>query len=68
MYVRSTNTKFVALSIFPLTCFLAVAQPSVLHVSGTVVDPQGHPVATSDEAHPSQLSGTVVDTSGAVIA
>ena len=68
MYVRSTNAKFVALSIFPLTCFLAVAQPSVLHVSGTVVDPQGHPVATSDEAHPSQLSGTVVDTSGAVIA
>jgi hypothetical protein len=33
-----------------------------------IVDPQDHPLATSDKAYPSQLSGTVVDTSGAVIA
>ncbi len=37
-------------------------------VSEHVLDPQGHPVATRDKAYPSQLSGTVVDTSGAVIA
>ena len=68
MHGRSTNTIFVALLILPLTCFLAPAQPAVLHVGGSVLDPQGHPVATSDKAYPSQLSGTVVDTSGAVIA
>jgi hypothetical protein len=37
-------------------------------VSGHILDPQGHPVATSDKAYLSRLSGTVVDTSGAVIA
>ena len=31
-------------------------------------NPQGRPVATTDKAYPPQLSGTVVDTSGAVIA
>jgi hypothetical protein len=45
-----------------------LAQPGVLHVAGTVLDPPYHPVATSDKASPSHLSGTVVDTSGAVIA
>jgi hypothetical protein len=54
--------------ILPLTCFLAAAQPAVLHVGGTVLDPQGHPVATCDKEYPPQLSGTVVDASGAVIA
>ena len=44
------------------------AQTGTARVTGTVLDPQGHPVATSDKAYPPQLSGTVVDTSGAVIA
>ena len=38
-----------------------------LPVSGRVLDFQGHPVATTDKAYPPQLSGTVLDTSGAVI-
>jgi hypothetical protein len=46
----------------------APAQSAVARVAGTVLDPQGRPVATSDKAFTSQLSGTVVDTSGAVIA
>ncbi len=43
---------------------------TLLFLSFTVFaqNPQGHPVATSDKAHPPQLSGTVVDASGAVIA
>jgi hypothetical protein len=36
--------------------------------SGHVLDPQGHALATSEKAHSPQLSGTVVDTSGATIA
>jgi hypothetical protein len=46
----------------------APAQTGPARMSGGVLDPQDHPVATSDQAYPSQLSGTVVDTSGAVIA
>ena len=63
MEPRSTNLYFVALSlVFLLLSIGAAAQ------SGVVLNPQGHPVATSDKAYPPQLSGTVVDTSGAVIA
>ncbi len=36
--------------------------------NGHVLDPQGHPLATSEKAYSPQLSGTVVDTSGATIA
>jgi TonB dependent receptor/Carboxypeptidase regulatory-like domain/TonB-dependent Receptor Plug Domain len=36
--------------------------------SGNALDSQGHPVAASDKDHPPQLSGTVTDPSGAVIA
>jgi hypothetical protein len=43
-----------------------IAQDIVVH--GRTVDPQGHPLATNEEAYPPQLSGTVLDTSGAVIA
>ena len=46
----------------------ARAQAGGVRFTGTVVDPQGHPVATSDKAYSPQLSGIVVDTSGAVIA
>jgi len=37
-------------------------------ISGNALDPQGRPLASSDRAYLPQLSGTVVDASGAVIA
>ena len=67
MYVRSTKPKLVALLTLPLASFLAVAQPAALHVGGNVLDPQRHPAETGDGTYSPQLSGTVVDTSGAVI-
>ncbi len=54
--------------IIALACALAPAQTGAVRISGTVLDLQGNPAATSDKAYPPQLSGTVVDTSGAVIA
>jgi hypothetical protein len=48
--------------------FAAAAQSGAVHVHATVLDLQGHPVAASDKAYPSQLSGVVVDASGAAIA
>jgi hypothetical protein len=63
MKPRSTKFIIVALSlVFLLLSIGAAAQ------SGVVLNPQGHPVATSDKVYQSLLSGTVVDTSGAVIA
>jgi outer membrane receptor protein involved in Fe transport len=47
---------------------VAAAQSGAARVSGHVLDPQEHPVATSDKAYSSRLSGTVVDSSDAVIA
>jgi hypothetical protein len=44
-----------------------LAQTGAARVSGTALDPQGHPAATSERAYQHQLSGTVVDTSGAEI-
>ena len=46
-------------------CLLAAQEISF---TGRIVDPQVHPIAASYKAYPSQLSGTVVDASGAVIA
>jgi hypothetical protein len=57
--------RFVPFVLFTAASLLS-AQQSAL--SEDALDPQVHPVATSDKAYPSQLSGTVVDTSGAVIA
>jgi hypothetical protein len=51
---------------FLLTPCLLFAQE--VSLTDRIVDPQGHPDAKVDKAYPSQLSGTVVDTSGAVIA
>ena len=45
---------------------MAVAQE--VSLAGRIVDPQGHPADPSDKAYPPPLSGTVVDTSGAVVA
>jgi hypothetical protein len=60
---RSTNFAFVALLVdFLLLAVVAAAQ------SGTALDPAGRPAAARDKAYSTQLSGTVVDTSGAAIA
>ena len=56
---------FVAFALFTAASLLSAQQSAM---SGQALDPQVHPAATSDKANPSQLSGTVVDTSGAVIA
>ncbi len=58
--------KRLAIFFFLLAPRLAAAQE--ISFAGRIVDPQGHPVAASDKAYPPQLSGIVVDTSGAVIA
>ncbi len=74
MKTGSTKIKIVALLLFaPTLTFAAAAQSlpirgGVARVPGAVLDPQAHPAATRDKAYPPQLSGTVVDTSGAVIA
>ena len=57
--------RFVPFALFIAASLLSAQQSAI---SGHVLDPQGHPVATSDKAYPAQLSGTVVDTSGAVVA
>jgi hypothetical protein len=58
--------KRLAIFFFLLTPCLLVAQE--VSFTGRIADPQGHPVASSDKVYPPQLTGTVVDTSGAVIA
>jgi len=58
--------KRLAIFFFLLAPCLLTAQE--ISFTGRIVDPQGHPAATSDMAYPPQLSGTVADTSGAVIA
>jgi hypothetical protein len=57
--------KLIPLALITAAPLLFGQHPAV---SGHGLGPQGHPVAASDKASPSQLSGTVVDTSGAVIA
>ena len=59
------SRRFVAFALFASASLLSAQQSAS---SGHALDPQGHPVATSDKAYSTQLSGTVVDTSGAVIA
>jgi hypothetical protein len=58
--------KRLAIFFFLLTPCLLVAQE--ISFTGRIADPQVHPVDPSDKAYPPQLTGTVVDTSGAVIA
>ncbi len=65
----STNIVSVILFLGVISFILAAAaQSNAGNVSGMVLDPQRHTVTTSNRACPPQLSGTVVDTSGAVIA
>ncbi len=62
--------RLVPFALFAVASLLSTqpraAQQSAIR--GQVRDPQGRPLATSEKAYPPQLSGTVVDTSGAVIA
>jgi hypothetical protein len=55
----------VPIALFAAASLLSAQQSAT---GGHVLDTQGHLVAASDKASPSRLSGTVVDTSGAVIA
>ena len=66
---RGTARLFLSLLSLLLTGFVSLAAAAQTHpvrVSGSVLDPQGHPPGTSGKAP--QLTGTAVDTSGAVIA
>jgi hypothetical protein len=58
--------KRLAILFFLLAPCLLVAQE--ISITGRIADPQVHPVASSDKVYPPQLTGTVVDMSGAVIA
>jgi hypothetical protein len=61
--------KIVILFVFALAFGLAgIAQDDASRIHGTVFDTQNHSDGISDKPFPTQLSGTVVDTSGAVIA
>lgn len=65
----STNKKTITLMIFTLASALAgSAQKTSLYTSSMSLNPQGPSVTTSDRTHTCQLSGTIVDPSGAVIA
>jgi len=65
----STKMKIILLGVFALvSAARSVAQHGTAGAGGTLLAPQDRPVFTSDEAYPPKLSGTVVDTSGAVIA
>ena len=69
MGASSTNLRIVLSMLTVLAGSLAAtAQSGAVRASGTVLDPQSHPVAGSDKAYLFRLSGTVVDTSGAAIA
>ena len=57
--------RFVPFALFTAAALLSAQQSAI---GGHGLDPQGHSVATSDKAYPDQLSGIVVDASGAVIA
>jgi hypothetical protein len=60
-----TTHRLAVLSFLLAPCLMTAQEVSF---TGGIVDPQAHPAATSDKAYPTQLSGTVVDTSSAVIA
>jgi hypothetical protein len=69
MRASSTISNIVIPAIVLFAGFLLVsAQSTVARIARPGLDPQGHPVTASDKAYPFQLSGTIVDSSGAVIA
>ena len=70
MAIGSTKFEFVILcaEFFLVHPFAVAAQTGTARVPATVLDPRSQPVAASDKAYRSRLSGIVVDTSGAVVA
>jgi hypothetical protein len=69
MHPGNTIRKNITPTILALAGVLgASAQSSTLHAVSTLPDPQAPSVATRDRAYVHPLTGTVVDTSGAVIA
>jgi outer membrane receptor protein involved in Fe transport len=61
--------KIILLGAFALASVArSVAQHEAAGAGGTALAPQDHPVGTTETAYSAQLSGTVVDPSGAVIA
>jgi TonB dependent receptor/Carboxypeptidase regulatory-like domain/TonB-dependent Receptor Plug Domain len=65
----NTKRKIVSLLLWMTVLALtAVAQSNSAQISGQVLDPQDLQVITSKKGYPPQLSGTVVDASGALIA
>ena len=68
MTARSTNlTIIILVTIFLFATLAAGGQTSAGRSSGEVLDQRSQAVIASDKTHLWQLSGTVVDTSGAVI-
>jgi hypothetical protein len=63
-FAGSTILFFVLIFV---VCMALPAFAQEIALRGPVTDPQGHPVAASDKAYSPRLSGSVVDTSGAVI-
>ena len=62
---RFTHIVWITVLPFFIAPSLLAAQDNA--ASGRIFDPQDRPRATSEKAYSPQLSGTVVDTSGAVI-
>ena len=65
------NTKCKVLSFLlwmTVIALTAAAQSKSAQISGEVLGPQDHQVTATEKGYPPQLSGTVVDASGAVIA
>src|ERR1700760_1138668 len=65
---RTGRGKVQLFVILFLINLAAIAQTNPGRISGSMLEPPGRSPGTSDRAHPPQLSGTVDDTSGAVIA
>ncbi len=65
------NTKCKVLSFLlwmTVIALTAAAQSKSAQISGEVLGPQDHQVTATEKGYPPQLSGTVVDASGALIA
>jgi hypothetical protein len=59
------SLRYVFFALFAVASMPSAQQSAI---DGRMLEPQGHPAVTGDKALPFQLSGTVTDASGAVIA
>src|SRR5271156_5568726 len=65
---RGIVRLFLSLLLTGSVSLVAAAQTYPVRVSGSALDPQGRPPGANDQAHPPQLTGTVDDPGGAMIA